>query len=563
MDLITHLFYGFPNLWGGGVAHTFLVLSLAIALGLILGKMRVAGVSLGLGWVLFIGILFGFLGFQIDGHILHYMKEFGLVLFVYSIGMQAGPSFFSSFTKGGLPLNLLTLAVILLSVAVALTIHFTVGLPIGTTAGLLSGAVTNTPGLGAAQQAWSYITSVDQPQIAVGFSLAYPMGVVGTILCFILLRFLLRIDQQKEERQAEEGLGHLEEMTVRPFTIEVDNDMIEGKNLREIRAILKRKFVVSRILRKGEGTHEEVVNGRTLLHKGDRVLVISQPKDVEPIRTLLGKGIEFDWNEEDGKLLSRRVLVTQPNINGQTLSQLKLRANLEANVTRINRSGVDLVATPNLKLQLGDKLTVVGTELAINHVEKLMGNQLKRLNNPNLIPIFLGIALGCVLANIPIPLPGMTHAVRLGLTGGPMVVGILIGYFGPKYKLVTYNTISANLMIREVGICLFLASVGIGAGPDFFRTLTTPQALQWVGLGALITVIPILIGGLLGRWLWHLNFYTLLGVLSGAYTNPMAMSFASRSTASDSHAVGYATVYPFAIFMRIISVQIMVMAFAA
>ncbi|MGI6232451.1 MAG: putative transporter [Prevotella sp.] len=562
MDLLENLFYGFPDLWGGGVAHTFLVISLTIALGLSLGKIKVAKVSLGLAWVLFIGILFGYLGFNIDAHILHYMKEFGLVLFVYSIGMQAGPSFFSSFTKGGLSLNMLTLTVILLSIITTIGIHFLSGTPITTMAGILSGAVTNTPGLGAAQQAYSYLSGIDAPDIAVGYSVAYPIGVLGMMLCFVILRYVLRINKEQEEQQAERGLGHLEDLTVRPFSILVNNDMIDGKNIKEIRDILNRKFVVSRIVKKGTDNEENLVNGSTTIEKGDRLLVISSPKDVDPIIALLGQPDDFQWEKGDGSLVSRRVLITRPEINGQTLAQLKIRSNLGANITRVNRSGVDLVATPNLKLQLGDKLTVVGTELAISHVEKLLGNQLRRLNYPNLVPIFLGIALGCIVANIPIPIPGIPEAVRLGLTGGPLVVAILIGYFGPKYHLVTYNTISANLMIREVGICLFLACVGIGAGKDFFSTIVTSQGLTWIAYGALITLIPILIGGLIGRYLLHLNFYTLLGVLSGANTNPPALSYAASLTSSDSPSVSYATVYPFAMFMRIITIQIMVMALA-
>jgi putative transport protein len=562
MDLLENLFYGFPDLWGGGVAHTFLVISLTIALGLSLGKIKVAKVSLGLAWVLFIGIIFGYLGFNIDAHILHYMKEFGLVLFVYSIGMQAGPSFFSSFTKGGLSLNMLTLTVILLSIITTIGIHFLSGTPITTMAGILSGAVTNTPGLGAAQQAYSYLSGIDAPDIAVGYSVAYPIGVLGMMLCFVILRYVLRINKEQEEQQAERGLGHLEDLTVRPFSILVNNDMIDGKNIKEIRDILNRKFVVSRIVKKGTDNEENLVNGSTTIEKGDRLLVISSPKDVDPIIALLGQPDDFQWEKGDGSLVSRRVLITRPEINGQTLAQLKIRSNLGANITRVNRSGVDLVATPNLKLQLGDKLTVVGTELAISHVEKLLGNQLRRLNYPNLVPIFLGIALGCIVANIPIPIPGIPEAVRLGLTGGPLVVAILIGYFGPKYHLVTYNTISANLMIREVGICLFLACVGIGAGKDFFSTIVTSQGLTWIAYGALITLIPILIGGLIGRYLLHLNFYTLLGVLSGANTNPPALSYAASLTSSDSPSVSYATVYPFAMFMRIITIQIMVMALA-
>ena len=471
MEIIRNLFYGFPHLWGGGVAHSVMILALVIALGLALGKLKVARVSLGLTWVLFIGILFGYLSFNLDEHLLHFMKEFGLILFVYSIGLQVGPGFFSSFKKGGLSLNMLTIGIIALSIVTTLIIQYLSGESITTMAGILSGAVTNTPGLGAAQQANSDINGVDAPEIAMGYALTYPMGVIGVILSFLILRFLLRINSNQEEKVAESGLGQLEDLTVRPFSVEVSNKMIDGKTVKEIRDILERKFVISRLAPKGSDRQDTVVNGRTILHVGDIVNVISTPKDVDPIIALLGKPAEINWDDCDKRLISRRVLVTKPNINGTTLHQLKLRANFGANVTRVNRSGVDLVATPNLKLQLGDKLTVVGSQMAINHTEKLLGNQLKRLNYPNLIPIFLGIALGCFVANIPIDLPGFSHAVKLGLTGGPLVVAILIGYFGPKYHLVTYNTISANLMLREIGICIFLASVVLIVWPGLVATM--------------------------------------------------------------------------------------------
>ena len=560
MEIIRNLFYGFPHLWGGGVAHSVMILALVIALGLALGKLKVARVSLGLTWVLLIGILFGYLSFNLDEHLLHFMKEFGLILFVYSIGLQVGPGFFSSFKKGGLSLNMLTIGIIALSIVTTLIIQYFSGESITTMAGILSGAVTNTPGLGAAQQANSDINGVDAPEIAMGYALTYPMGVIGVILSFLILRFLLRINSNQEEKVAESGLGQLEDLTVRPFSVEVSNKMIDGKTVKEIRDILERKFVISRLAPKGSDRQDTVVNGRTILHVGDIVNVISTPKDVDPIIALLGKPAEINWDDCDKRLISRRVLVTKPNINGTTLHQLKLRANFGANVTRVNRSGVDLVATPNLKLQLGDKLTVVGSEMAINHTEKLLGNQLKRLNYPNLIPIFLGIALGCFVANIPIDLPGFSHAVKLGLTGGPLVVAILIGYFGPKYHLVTYNTISANLMLREIGICIFLASVGLGAGKEFFSTALTTQGLHWILYGVIITMLPILIGGLIGRFALHLDYYTLIGVLAGTNTNPPALAYANGLTSADSPSVSYATVYPFAMFLRIITIQIMVIA---
>src|SRR3712207_3806440 len=390
MELIRNLFEGFPDLWGGGVAHSVMILALVISLGLALGKIKLFNISLGLTWVLFIGLVFGHFSFNLDEHLLHFLKEFGLILFVYSIGLQVGPSFFASFRRGGLSLNMLVFTVIMISVGMAVVLHFVTGIPITTMAGILSGAVTNTPGLGAAQQANSDLNHIDSPDIAMGYAVTYPMGVIGVILTFMALRYLMRINMKAEEKQAATGLGHLEELTVRPFTVEIENEMIENQTVEHIHQLLKRDFTVSRILHVATGEYNELVNGETVMQKGDKLLVIARPNDVEAITALLGVPTKVDWSEYNNELISRRILVTKPEINGKTLAQLKIRSNFGANITRVNRSGVDLVATSNLHLQMGDRVTVVGTELAISHVEKMMGNSLRRLNNPNLIPIFLG-----------------------------------------------------------------------------------------------------------------------------------------------------------------------------
>ncbi|MGM9709704.1 MAG: putative transporter [Prevotella sp.] len=559
MELIHDLFYGFPEFWGGGVAHSVLILSLVISIGLCLGKIKVTNISLGLTWVLFTGIVFGHFCLNLDEHLLHFLKEFGLILFVYSIGLQAGPGFFSSFRKGGARLNALAVTTIVLSMMVTLAIFYATETPATTMAGILSGAVTNTPGLGAAQQANSDLNGIDSPEIALGYAVTYPIGVLGAMLAFVVLKFILRINTAKEEKEARRGLGATEELTVRTFSILVKNENIEGKSLHELKDIAARNFVVSRILPAGSEVHTDIVTGITTFHQGDRILVIANPKDVEPITVLFGEQTEVDWQKCDKRMIVRRILVTRSEINGKTLSQLKVRSNLGASITRVNRSGVDLVAAPHLNLQLGDRVTVVGTELAVNHTEKALGNSMKRLNYPNLIPIFLGIAIGCILANIPIIIPGIPQYVKLGLTGGPLVAAILIGHFGPKYHLVTFNTIGANLMLREIGLCIFLACVGLGVGKDFIGTVISQGGLTWLGYGALITILPILIGGIIGRTVFHLNFYTLTGVLAGANTNPPALSYANDQTGSDSPSVGYATVYPFAMFVRIISIQILVL----
>jgi len=526
------------------------------------GKLRVKGVSLGLAWILFIGLIFGHFSLNLDGHLLHFLKEFGLILFVYSIGLEVGPGFFSSFKNGGKSLNLLSIIVIVLSIATTLGIYSLSGTSITSMAGILSGAVTNTPGLGAAQQAFSDLRHIDAPSIAAGYAIAYPMGVLGVILSFIILRYALRINKEDEEAAAKRGMGHLEAMTLNTFSIQVTNQMVFNDSIKQIRNILKRDFMVSKIIRKNhEDRHDEVVNGHTIIEEGDILQIVAHPTVEEPITALLGEKVKVSEEEFGNELITRRILITKPGINGKSIRQMQIRSSLGTNITRVNRNGVDLIATPDLKLQLGDRVTVVGTELAIAHTEKVLGNQMKRLNYPNLIPIFLGIMLGCIVANIPFFIPGIDENLRLGLTGGPLVVAILIGYFGPKYNLVTYNTISANLMLREIGICIFLACVGLGTGEQFIQTIASESGMSWILYGIAITMIPILLGGVIGKYVFHINYYTLLGVLAGANTNPSALAYVREQTSADAPTVGYANVYPFAMFLRIVTIQIIIFVF--
>ena len=561
MEILKNLFYGFPDLWGGGVAHSVMILSLVIALGLCLGKLRVKGVSLGLAWILFIGLIFGHFSLNLDEHLLHFLKEFGLILFVYSIGLEVGPGFFASFKNGGKSLNLLSMIVVALSIITTLVIFSFSGTSITSMAGILSGAVTNTPGLGAAQQAFSDLRHIDAPSIAAGYAIAYPMGVLGVILSFIILRFALRVDKQKEEDEAKRGKGHLEAMTLNTFAVKVSNQMVFKDTVKQIRYLLKRDFMVSKIIRNNGERQNEVVNGQTVIEDGDILQIVAHPTVEEPIIALLGEKVDVKDEEFSSELINRRILITKQGINGKSISQLQIRSNLGANITRVNRNGVDLIATPDLKLQLGDRVTVVGKELAIAHTEKVLGNQMKRLNYPNLIPIFLGIMLGCIVANIPFFIPGINENLRLGLTGGPLVVAILIGYFGPKYNLVTYNTISANLMLREIGICIFLACVGLGTGEQFIQTVASESGLTWILYGIAITMIPIILGGIIGKLVFHINYYTLLGVLTGANTNPSALAYVREQTSADAPTVGYANVYPFAMFLRIVTIQIIIFVF--
>lgn len=561
MELLKNLFEGYPDLWGGGVAHSVLILSLVIAFGIMLAKIKVAGVSLGITWILFVGIVFGHFDMTLNEHLLHFMKGFGLILFVYSIGLQVGPGFFSAFKKGGLTLNLLAMLVVFLGVVITIILHFVTGTPITTMVGILSGAVTNTPGLGAAQQANSDLNGIDAPEIALGYAVAYLLGVVGIILSLIALKYILRINTKTEEAEAERGLGHIQELTVRPISFEIRNEAIDGKKIKDIRPLMNRDFVISRVqYHDGQGT--ELANSDTVLHLNDKILVISTPKDIEAISVFFGKQIDMQWEQLDKKLISRRILITKPELNGKMLSQLKIRNNFGASITRVNRSGVDLVAAPQLQLQMGDRVTIVGSELAVSHAEKVLGNSMKRLDHPNLIPIFLGIALGCILGSTPFVFPGIPQPVKLGLAGGPLIVSILISRFGPQYKMITYTTMSANLMLREIGISLFLACVGLGAGKGFVETVIYDGGYVWVGYGVIITIVPLLIAGLVGRYVFKLNYYTLIGVLGGSTTNPPALAYSNDLTSCDAPAVGYATVYPLTMFLRVLTAQILILALA-
>ena len=558
MELLRNLFEGYPNLWGGGVAHSVLILSLVIAFGIMLGKIKVAGISLGVTWILFVGIVFGHFNLNLDEHLLHFLKEFGLILFVYSIGLQVGPGFFSAFKKGGLTLNVLAMLVIFISVLITVILHFTTGIPITTMVGILSGAVTNTPGLGAAQQANSDFNGVDAPEIALGYAVAYPLGVIGCILALLALRYLLRINTKQEENEAERGLGHLQELTVRPVSVEIRNEAVNGKMIKDVKPLLNRAFVISRIRHKGSA-ESELANADTVLHVEDQILFIANPIDVEAIIAFFGKKIAVEWEQVDKNLISRRILITKPELNGKSLAQLKIRNNFGASITRVNRSGVDLVAAPHLQLQMGDRVTVVGSELAVGHAEKVLGNSLKRLNHPNLIPIFLGIALGCILGSLPFAFPGIPQPVKLGLAGGPIIVGILIGTFGPRLHMITYTTQSANLMLRALGLSMYLACLGLDAGTHFFETVMRPEGALWLGIGFALTFVPVVLVGLFALRVLKVDFGSVSGLLCGSMANPMALNYVNDTIEGDNPSVSYATVYPVCMFLRVIIIQVMLM----
>ena len=545
-------------LWDpSSVAHIVFLYAFVIAAGVPLGKIKIFGVSLGVTFVLFTGILMGHFGFTGDIHILHFIREFGLILFVFCIGLQVGPSFFSSFKKGGMTLNLLAVGIVVLNIAVALTIYFIANgrIELPMMVGILYGAVTNTPGLGAAQEALTQL-NYNGPQIALGYACAYPLGVVGIIGSIIAIRYLFRINLAKEEEELKNQ--DAEHMKHKPhlMSLEVRNESIDGKRLIQVKDFLGRPFVCSRIRHEG---HVSIPNHETEFHMGDQVFIVCSEEDVEAIIAFIGKEVQVDWEKQDMPMVSRRILITKSDINGKKLGDMHFRSMFGVNITRVNRSGMDLFADPHLTLQVGDRVMVVGQQDAVERVASVLGNSLKRLDHPNIVTIFVGIFLGILLGSLPIAFPGMPTPVKLGLAGGPLVVAILIGRFGYKLHLVTYTTMSANLMLREIGIVLFLASVGIEAGANFVHTVVEGDGLLYVGYGFLITVIPLLIIGAIARLYYKVNYFTLMGLIAGSNTDPPALAYSNQASNNDAPAVGYSTVYPLTMFLRILAGQMILL----
>lgn len=551
-------------LWGEGIGHSILLLSFVIAAGIQLGKIKVFGVSLGITLVLFVGIILGHFGFTINHNVIHFFKEFGLILFVYSVGMQVGPGFFSSFKQGGVTLNMLACGIVFLGVVTAIILHYVTDIPMPTMVGILSGAVTNTPGLGAAQQAFSDMHGVADNTIALGYAVAYPLGVIGIILSIILIKYIFRVSFDKENEQLNsEDSSHTNE--AKPISLIVKNPAIFDKTVAELSNLLEhRDFVISRIWR-DSNKQIEIASANTVLQENDKVFVITTETDAETIKTFIGEEIDMErkqWIRMESQFINRRILITKPELNGKRLGQLKLRKLYGINITRINRAGVDLVAKPGLTLQVGDRVNVVGTETAVSNVEKVLGNSMKRLNEPNLITIFVGIALGIVLGSIPITFPGIPQPVKLGLAGGPLIVAILVSRFGYHYKLITYTTQSANLMLREIGITLFLACVGISAGDGFVDTIVNNGGFAWIGYGFIITFVPLMIVGCIGRYFCKVNYFTLMGLIAGSTTDPPALAYSNATAGNDAPSVGYATVYPLTMFLRVLTAQLLILFFA-
>ena len=522
-DLFTN-----PN----SIAHIVALYAFVIAAGVLLGKIK-------------------------------FVQDFGLILFVFCIGLQVGPSFFSSFKRGGITLNLLAVGIVVLNIAVALILYFALQgrIDIPMMVGILCGAVTNTPGLGAANEALQQL-HYQGPEIAMGYACAYPLGVMGIILSMILIRYICRVDVKRDSdeiQKEEEANPHMKPYTI---SLKVQNEALSGKTLSQVQNFLARDFVCTRII---QDEHMVTPNANTVLRLGDRMFLVCAEDDSEAIMAFIGPKIDQDWDatgQQDKPMVSRRILVTQPNINGKTLGELHFSSMYGVNVTRVNRSGMDLFAARQLRLQVGDRVMVVGPQDAIERVANLLGNQLRRLDHPNIVTIFVGILCGILFGSLPIAIPGMPTPVKLGLAGGPLIISILIGRFGHKVKLVTYTTMSANLMLREVGLVLFLASVGIKAGENFVQMVVEGDGILYVGVGFLITFIPLIITGIVARWHHRVNYFTLMGLIAGSNTDPPALAYANQIAGNDAPAVGYSTVYPLAMFLRILTAQLLVLLMA-
>ena len=553
MDWLSNLFFG------TGIAHSIFVLSIVIAVGIFLGaKLKFKGITLGITWILFCAIFCSHFGMTLDPLVESFAKDLGLILFVYSIGLQVGPSFFSSFGKGGLRLNLLAACIVILGCVTAYVIHLISGVNIATMTGVLFGAVTNTPGLGAAQQTYQDLTGVADPNIASGYALTYPLGVIGILFSMLALRWLFRIKLDKEEEQVKAEKG--EEQQLGRFDIELMNPQVDGIRVRDLKLLTHVTLVASRLIDK-DG-NEFMPDGDTVLHVGDKVRFIGDQVNERTV-LLLGPKVEVAWEEKekDMHLVNRHIVVTKPKMNGKRIGDLKVRAVYQITITRIRRAGIELLATPDLILQLGDRLTVVGEQDAVDKVAQVFGNSTKKLDAPNLASLFFGIVLGVALGSLPIMLPGLSQPFKLGLAGGTLIVAILMGAFGTKWHLVTYTTTSANLMIREIGIALFLAAVGFGAGKSFIPTLVG-GGYVWIGYGVLITLLPLLIIGFVARKWMKLDYFTLMGLIAGSTTDPPALAYAtSQSSVNDRAAVAYSTVYPLTMFLRVLTGQLMILCF--
>ncbi len=553
-------------LFGTGIAHSILLFAVVIGSGLWLGRFKIKGISIGSTWILFVGILLSHFGLLSDPTVLSFMKDFGLILFVFSIGLQVGPGFFHSFKKGGVQMNLLALGLVLLAVITTVAIHFVTGEDLRTMTGVMSAAVTNTPGLGAAQQTLSdaIVTaggsaaeaSEASSSLATAYAVAYPIGVLGVIFLIIATKSFFKIDLDKEKDELDHEDADSE--GARRMHCEVQNPAIFGKKLYDVVKAGEHKFVVSRVMHDGVIS---VPGPDTVFNQGDKLLIVTYPSDVDTVRIIFGEEIPMhvtDWQKMDEHMVTRRLTITKSSLTGVKLGSLGIRRNHNVTVTRVIRAGVELVARPGLLLQMGDAIQVVGTPSNIDDVAKIVGNKTESLSHPNLVPIFFGIVLGVLLGSLPIRFPGVPQPIKLGLAGGPLIVSILLGYFGPKWKITTYTTHSANMMLREIGISFFMAAVGLGAGQGFIESIVG-GGYWWILYGALITLIPVSIIIIISRVFLHLNFYQICGLVSGGTTNPPVLAFSQGMYGTDYTSVNYATVYPLTMFLRVLAAQMLIL----
>ncbi|MBR0295831.1 MAG: putative transporter [Paludibacteraceae bacterium] len=545
--------------FGTGIAHSIFVLALAIGCGIFLAeKLKIKGITLGITWILFCAIACSHFGMQLDPRVESFAKDFGLILFVYSIGLQVGPGFFSSFGKGGLKLNMIAASIVLLGCITAWAIHAISGEDMATMTGVLFGAVTNTPGLGAAEQAYQDVTGAVNPDIASGYAMAYPLGVVGILVSLMLLKVFFRIKLDKEEERVQIEKGEVKQ--VQHFDLEITNPQVDGLRVRDLSLLTHVTLLVSRVL-DASGT-EFMPDADTILHTGDKVRIVTDSVNEKTV-LLLGQAITIAWEEKEKNvhLVNQHIVITNPKINGKKIMDLKVREAFNITITRVRRAGIELLATPELILQLGDRMTVVGEQEAVGKMAEAFGNNLKKLDTPNLASLFIGVVLGVTLGSLPIMLPGLSQPFKLGIAGGSLIVAILIGAFGTKYHVVTYTTTSANLMIREIGIALFLGAVGFGAGKTFIPTLLDGGYL-WIGYGVIITMLPLLLIGFAARKWGKLDYFTLMGLIAGSTTDPPALAYAtSQSTVNDRAAVAYSTVYPMTMFLRVLTGQLLIVLF--
>lgn len=546
------------------VAHIVLLYAIVIAVGVYLGKIKIGGIFIGVTFVLFAGIAAGHIGFTAPTNILSFLQEFGLILFVFMIGLQVGPGFLESFRKGGITLNLLSTIMVVLNVIVMFACYYIFfdtsdpkNLPM--MVGTLYGAVTNTPGLGAANETlYSIFDKGEVPQIASGYACAYPLGVLGIIGATIAIKYIFGIKLEKEEEELAKEEEDNDDVKPHFMDLEVTNLYLEGKTLAQVHNFLNRDFVCSRILHDG---HVSIPNGSTIFHIGDKLFVVCAENDAEAIIAFIGPTINVDWKKQDEPMVSKRILVTRSSINGKTLGQMHFSSAYGVNVTRVTRQGMDLFAIPSLSLQVGDRIMVVGPEDAVNRVAAVMGNSIKRLDAPNIATIFVGVFIGILFGSIPVAIPGIPVPIKLGIAGGPLIIAILIGRYGYKVHLVTYTTTSANMMLREIGLMLFLASVGIKAGDGFLETVIQGDGVKYVYTGFLITIIPILIIGIIARKKYKFNYFTIMGMIAGTYTDPPALAYANSICSKEAPSIGYSTVYPLSMFLRIFTAQIIVLFF--